>query len=166
MKTIKIKDIKEFDENSSYYAELTNKIDKLQSEFDEKQAVAKKAFEDSIKLDVLGRNTLEDSLLKYVDDNQEEMFASKKTYKNKFVSVSIRSTTTFDFKHGFNVTKVAEIIRTKYKFLAERFIVIKETLNKTAINASIKSQELNDTILDDLGLETNEKETIILKINK
>lgn len=166
MKKIDIKNIKQFDENSSYYAGLTNKIDKLQSEFDEKYAAEKKAFEDSIKMDVEHCKALETSLLNYVDKNQEEMFASKKTYKNNFVAVSIRSTTTFDFKHGFNVTKVAEIIRSKYKFLADRFIVIKETLNKTAINASIKSQELNDDILDDLGLETNHKETIILKVNK
>lgn len=165
MKKIEIKDIHQFDDRSSQYAEVYNKIDKLQSEFDENQAKAKKAFEDSIKTDLENRKSLEESLMKYVDDNQEEMFASKKTYKNKFIAVSIRSTTTFDFKHGFNVTKVAEIIRSKYKFLADRFIVVKETLNKSAINASIKSQELNDTILDDLGLETNNKETIILKVN-
>lgn len=160
-----IKNIKQFDENSAYLAELTNKLDKLESAYDEKEAKNRQNFEEGIKIDKENRAMLEKALLEYVDNNPEELFTESKTYKNAFLSVSKRSSTSLEFAEGFNAKKVMQNIKDKFKAFSDRFIVAKESIDKTAIKASIKSKELDEKTLKKMGFVNEEKETISLKIN-
>jgi len=160
-----IKNIKQFDENSGYLAELTNKLDKLESAYDEKEAKNRQKFEEGIKLDKDNRVMLEKALHEYVDNNKEELFVEAKTYNNAYLSVSLRSSTSLGFADGFNDKKAMANIKDKFKAFVGRFIVSKESIDKNAIKASIKSKELDEKILNKIGFVNEEKETINIKIN-
>ena len=161
-----IKNIKQFDENSGYYTELSNKLDKLQSAHDEKESIAKQKFEDSIKLDKEALKSLEVALLDYADTHQDELFTTSKSYKNSHITVSKRSSQSLELATGFTTDKVIENIKSKFQSLIARFIVSKESIDKTAIKALLKSKELDEAKLKAIGFVNDEKETLSLKINR
>lgn len=162
---MKITDQKQFDENSGYYAELTNKLDKLKSAYDEKEAINRQKFEDGILQDKMNCDTLRAALLSYVDDNQAELFKGSKSYKNAYVTVSLRSSSSLEFAPNFNANTIIDNIKNKFKSFVKRFIVSKESIDKAAVKASLKSKELDEIQLREIGFIIDEKETITLKIN-
>lgn len=157
-----IKNLKDFDENSSYYAGLKSKLDKLVAAYEEKEAKRKETFLKSIEQDNANLKDVEDALWDFADKNDEVVFNGKKTYKNEFVTASKRASAKLICK---DEKKTLETIKTKFKNFKERFIKVTEKVDTATIKSAIKSQELDDKKLAKLGLELNEKETLTINPN-
>jgi len=157
-----IKDMKDFDENSSYYAGLKSKIDKLVAAFDEKEAKRKETFLKSIEQDNANLKAVKDALWGFADKNDEVVFDGKKTYKNEFVTAKKQASTKLICE---DKNKTLKTIKTKFKNFKKRFIKVTEKVDIATIKSAIKSQELDDKKLAKLGLELKEDETLTIKPN-
>ncbi len=157
-----IKNLKDFDENSSYYAGLKSKLDKLVAAYEEKEAKRKETFLKSIEQDNANLKDVEDALWDFADKNDEVVFKGKKTYKNEFVTAKKKASTKLICK---DQEKTIETIKTKFKNFKERFIKVTEKVDTATIKSAIKSQELDDKKLAKLGLELKDDETLTIKPN-
>jgi len=160
-----IKTMKRFNENSGYYAQLKAKLDKKEAEFKEKLEAMKKQFVKDNELDNAQVEKLEIALLDFADNYDETLFEGEKTFKNEFVTVSKRASSSLGYAEGNNEKLTLETIKSEFPTYTDRFIKVTEKVDKTTIKSAIKSKELNSEKLVELGLEITESENITLKVN-
>lgn len=161
---MKIKNLKQFDENSAYFAELESKLRKKQAAFDEKEAQRREKFTKDNKVDLDNLEGVKEALLDYAQSNQKELFATKKTYKNEHISVSMKTSEPLDIVGGSKKeSNVIEKIKTNYKKFSDRFIKTTEKVDKAVINSAIKSQEIDGEFLKSVGLKKYTKQNFTIK---
>lgn len=162
---MKIKTMKSFNENSGYYAELKAKKDKKDAEFKEKIEAMKKNFIKENESDNAQIKKLEEALLDFAIENDETLFEGKKSFKNEFVTVSKRASSSLDIAEGNTEELTIEKIRNDFPVYADRFIKVTEKVDKSTIKSAIKSKEIDYDTLEDLGLVVTEAEGVTLKVN-
>ena len=157
--------MKKFNENSAYYAQLKAKLDKKEAEFKEKLEQMKEDYVKANKVDNDNLSKVEEALLDFADQNDALLFEGKKSFKNEFVTVSKRASSSLGFAKGHNDKLTIETIKNDYPTYTDRFIKVTEKVDKATVKSAINSKELDDETLVELGLEVTETENITLKVN-
>lgn len=144
----------EADSTLKNIGELSQQIKKLEAEMNLKITAVQEKYQGDIDYLTEERIKNERNLQLYCESNRKD-FGDTKTKKLSFGEVSFRlSTPALKTMKGFTWESVKNLVKSSKK-LAEKFIKIKEDLNKQAI----LSENMKESDLAKLGLVISQEES-------
>lgn len=161
-----IKNLEELDKISQEYANTFHNIARATAKYEEYIAKKRAEFNESVAALQSHLDEMEGTIINFAEAKKDIVFTDKKSYKNAHVTIKLhKSALSLKIKKGLKEIDVMEKIKTAYSYAYDRWVSAKPRLDKTKLKDSIKSGELNIEKLADIGLVTEENETIKIMPN-